>query len=102
MRLSRPSLSVQPREGGNSPRGVRRRDRGRGTANIESGLLAIVPQRYKVIGGSDVYETPTGEEFERALPLGIEALLLEGGHIERVENPAKRRRSKGAQAPPPM
>jgi hypothetical protein len=61
------------------------------TENVRSGLLEIVPRTYKVIGGSEVFETPPGEEFERALPLGIEALLVEGGHIERVEKPAKRK-----------
>jgi hypothetical protein len=87
-------LSVQPREGGNYTQHEEfdaELTEDEETANIESGLLAIVPQRYKVIGGSDVYETPTGEEFERALPLGIEALLLEGGHIERAKRPAQKK-----------
>ncbi len=60
--------------------------------NIASGLLEIVPQRYKVIGGSDVYETPPGEEFDAALPIGQEALLIEGGHIKRVEKPARKKK----------
>jgi hypothetical protein len=87
-------LSVQPREGGNYTQHEEfdaELTEDEETANVNSGLLAIVPQRYKVVGGSDVYETPTGQEFERALPLGIEALLVEGGHIERVEKPAKRK-----------
>jgi hypothetical protein len=62
------------------------------TANLASGLLEIVPRKYKVIGGSEVHETQPGEEFERALPLGQEALLIEGGHIERVEKPAKKKK----------
>jgi hypothetical protein len=62
-------------------------------ANLASGLLEIVPQKYKVIGGSDVFETPPGEEFEQALTLGQEALLIEGGHIERVvEKPARKKK----------
>jgi hypothetical protein len=65
-------------------------------ANLKSGLLEIVPRRYKVIGGSDVYETPPGREFEAALPIGNEALLIEGGHIERVEaKPAKPAKQTG-------
>lgn len=55
------------------------------TANVASGLLAIVPRRYRVTGGSDVYETPPGGEFNRALPQGIEKLLVTGGFIERVK-----------------
>ena len=58
--------------------------------NVESGLLAIVPQTYKVVGDSVVHDTQPGDTFEKALPVGVEALLVAGGHIERVE-----------QAPPP-
>jgi hypothetical protein len=54
-------------------------------ANLANGLLEIVPQRYKVIGGSRVYDTAPGDEFERAMTLGQEQLLIEGGAIERVE-----------------
>lgn len=61
------------------------------TANVKSGLLAIVPQRYRVIGGSVVHDTAPGGEFEMALPMGNEALLIEGGHIERVDKPAKKK-----------
>jgi hypothetical protein len=87
-------LAVQPREGGSYTQHEEfdaDLTEDEETANVKSGLLAIVPQRYKVVGGSDVWETPTGEEFERALSLGEEALLLEGGHIERVEKPAKKK-----------
>jgi hypothetical protein len=92
-------LLVQPREGGSYEQGQEFESaftEDEETANLANGLLEIVPQRYKVIGGSDVYETPPGEEFERALPLGQEALLIEGGHIERVEKPArKKKEAKG-------
>jgi hypothetical protein len=87
-------VQVQPREGGSYSQHEEFETaftEDEETANVSSGLLAIVPQRYKVVGGSDVWETPTGEEFERALSLGEEALLLEGGHIERVEKPAKKK-----------
>jgi hypothetical protein len=67
-------------------------------ANLASGLLELLPRKYKVIGGSEVYETPPGEEFEAALPLGQEALLIEGGHIERVEKPAKKSKKKEAKS----
>lgn len=61
--------------------------------NLASGLLELMPSRYKVIGGSRVHDTDPGDEFTAALPLGIEALLVEGGHIERVQ-PAKPKRKK--------
>jgi len=63
-------------------------------ANVQSGLLEIMPQTYKVIGASTVWDAAPGEEFERALTLGEEQLLVEGGHIERVEKPAPKRRAK--------
>ena len=53
-------------------------------ANVASGLLEIMPQKYKVVGGSRVFETAPGDEFSKALTLGQEALLVAGGHIERV------------------
>jgi hypothetical protein len=57
------------------------------SANITSGLLEIVPARFKVIGEQRVAETDPGEEFEAVLTLGQQQLLLDGGHIERVETP---------------
>lgn len=83
-------LNVQPREGGSYKQNEEFDadfTQEEETANIHSGLLEIVPVTYKVIGGSDVYETPPGEVFDAALPMGNEALLIEGGHIERVEKP---------------
>jgi hypothetical protein len=64
-------------------------------ANVNSGLLEILPQRYRVVGGSQVYETAPGEEFEAALLLENEAALIQGGHIERVEKkPAPKKKEK--------
>lgn len=63
-------------------------------ANLASGLLEIVPRDYKIVGGSHVFETPPGETITRAIPQGQEALLIEGGHIERVEKPAKKATKK--------
>lgn len=63
-------------------------------ANVASGLLAIVPQKYKVVGGSKVFETNPGDVFTRALSLGEEAALVAGGHIERVAAEATKRPQK--------
>jgi hypothetical protein len=64
-------------------------------ANLESGLLELQPSKYKVAGSSEVDGHAQGEEFEAAIPLGREALLIEGGHIERVEKkPAPKTRKK--------
>jgi hypothetical protein len=63
-------------------------------ANVNNGLLEIVPRRYKVIGGSHVYETPPGEEFEAAMLMGQEAALLAGGHIERVDAAPKKKQKE--------
>lgn len=64
------------------------------TANLANGLLEIVPRTYKVIGGSRVHETDPGDTFEMGLPIGPEALLIAGGHIERVDPPAAKRGKK--------
>jgi len=52
---------------------------------LDSGLLELVPRKYKVL--SDNYAVPQGETFEAAMLIEIEAALLSGGHIERVEKP---------------
>jgi hypothetical protein len=54
-------------------------------AAIDTGLLEIVPRKYKVVGQSRVFDTAPGDEFEKALRMGQEAALFAGGHIERVE-----------------
>lgn len=58
-------------------------------ANLNSGLLEIVPAEWKVTGGSYVFETPPGGTFTRALTLGEQSTLMAGGHIEPVEAPKK-------------
>ena len=55
--------------------------------NLASGLLEIVPQKYRVVGDSDVFDTPPGKEFTAALLIEQEAMLIAGGHIERVAAP---------------
>ena len=54
-------------------------------ANINTGLLAVVPRTYRVVGDSDVFETAPGGTFDRGLTQGQEALLVASGHIEPVE-----------------
>jgi len=65
-------------------------------ANLTSGLLEIVPRTYKVVGPSEVFETPAGSELEKALTMTQEKLLLDGGFLERVE--PKKTRSKKTEA----
>jgi len=57
------------------------------SANIANGLLEILPTRWKVIGTQRVAETDPGDEFEAVMTLGQQQLLIDGGHIERVEPP---------------
>jgi hypothetical protein len=49
-------------------------------------LLEIVPRKYRVL--SDNYERAQGEEFEGTFLMEIEAALIQGGHLERVAEPA--------------
>jgi hypothetical protein len=94
-------LQVQPREGGSYTQHEEFDStftQDEETENVRSGLLEIVPCKYKVIGGSVVHDTKPGDEFTAALPMGNEALLVQGGHIERVEKPepaAKPARKEG-------
>lgn len=50
---------------------------------LTSGLLEIVPRSYRVL--SDNYERPQGEVFEAAFLVELEAALISGSHIERVD-----------------
>ena len=64
-------------------------------ANLNSGLLEIVPREYRNIGGSVVHGVSPGETFTAALKVGEESALVAGGHIERVEEtPKKTRKGK--------
>lgn len=56
--------------------------------NLDSGLLELVPCVYRVVGGSRVFDTAPGDEFEAAMRLGQEQLLMAGGHIVRVDEPS--------------
>ena len=68
-------------------------------ANIDSGLLEIVPRRYRVTSDSEVYGVRAGDDdptFEAALLMEPEQFLLEAGHIARVdpEKPKATRKKK--------
>jgi hypothetical protein len=80
-------LSVQPREGGSYTQYDE-------FENVRSGLLEIVPVLYRVTGGSVVHGTEPGGEFYASLPVGNEAQLVAGGHIERVDKPATQKKGK--------
>jgi uncharacterized lipoprotein YddW (UPF0748 family) len=55
---------------------------------LDSGLLELVPRTYKVL--SNNYATAgQGETFEAAFLIEIEAALIQGGHLERVDKPSK-------------
>lgn len=54
---------------------------------LGSGLLELVPRTYRVL--SDNYVHPQGETFDEAFLVENEAALISGGHIERVDKPAK-------------
>jgi hypothetical protein len=87
-------LAVQPREGGSYGQHEEfdtDLTEDEETENVRSGLLEIVPVLYRVTGGSVVHDTEPGGEFYASLPIGNEAQLVQGGHIERVEKPAKRK-----------
>lgn len=53
---------------------------------VEAGHLEIVPATYRVL--SDNYSAaPQNETYEAALTMEQEAVLVAGGHIERVDEP---------------
>jgi len=66
--------------------------------NVNSGLLEIVPSEYRVVAeDSVVYDTPTGGTFKAGLLMENEAALIQGGHIELVEEkPAPKKKQKEA------
>lgn len=51
-------------------------------ANVASGLIAIVPRTYKVVGSSEVFETKPGGTFTAALTMAQEQHLIDGGFIK--------------------
>lgn len=59
---------------------------------LAAGLLEIVPRSYRVL--SDNYERPMGEVFEAAFLVEIEAALISGDHIERVDKPEAKKKKE--------
>lgn len=59
---------------------------------LASGLIEIVPRSYQVL--SDNYERPMGEVFDAAFLVEIEAALISGSHIERVDKPATKQKKE--------
>lgn len=58
---------------------------------LDSGLLVLVPRKYKVL--SNNFEAgKQGDEIEAAYLIEIEQAHLQGGHLERVDpKPAKKK-----------
>lgn len=51
---------------------------------LDAGRVEIIPRPYLVVGTSRVHDTDPGGTFTLGLPVGQEAALIEGGHIERA------------------
>lgn len=70
---------------------------------LNTGVLELVPRTYRVLSPNYVGpdgNAKQGDEFEAALTIGQEQSLLDGGHLERVEEkkPAKKAAAKKAAA----
>ena len=55
---------------------------------LNSGLLALVPRKYKVLS-NNFAAADQGSEIEAAYPVEIEQALIQGGHLERVDDKPK-------------
>lgn len=55
--------------------------------NLSTGLLEIVPATYEVTGDSRVFDTDKGGTFTKALTMGEERHLVEGGFVKRLPDP---------------
>jgi hypothetical protein len=60
---------------------------------LASGLLELVPRTYKVLS-NNFNAAEQGETFEGSFPVELEAALIQGGHIERVDKPAAKAAEK--------
>jgi hypothetical protein len=58
--------------------------------HVDSGHLEIVPRTYLVLS-NNYAAAKQGETFTGALLVEQEAALIQGGHIERVDRPAKKK-----------
>lgn len=54
---------------------------------VASGHLEVVPRTYRQLS-RNYSAAAQGETFEAALPVELEAALVQGCHIERVDEPA--------------
>lgn len=59
--------------------------------HLDAERLAPVERRYRVVGSREVFDTEPGKEFERALRLEQEQMLIDGGHIELVDDEPKKK-----------
>jgi hypothetical protein len=65
--------------------------------NVESGLLEVVPRKYRVLVDTEVYGVRGSDldpTFEAAMLIEQESMLTVGGHIQRVEDPPAKRTTK--------
>jgi hypothetical protein len=60
---------------------------------LNSGLLELVPRAYKVLS-NNFNAAKQGEHFEGSFPVELEAALIQGGHIERVDKHAAKAAEK--------
>src|SRR5262245_21560664 len=60
---------------------------------LDAGLLELVPRQYKVLSDNYAAGEP-GDLVELALLVELEAALIAGGHIERVEKPPAKKAVK--------
>lgn len=58
---------------------------------IDSGLLELVPRTYRVLS-NNYAAAKQGETFEGSFPVELEAALIQGGHIERVDPAPKKKK----------
>ena len=64
---------------------------------LDSGALELAPRTYNVLSDSFTIEgwpCPQDAVVTAAFPVEIESALIAGGHIERVNKPAKKEASK--------
>jgi uncharacterized lipoprotein YddW (UPF0748 family) len=66
---------------------------------LDSGLVELVPRTYRVLS-NNYSAAGQGEKFEGALLKEIEAGLISGGHIERVDEPPVKSSDESADTPP--
>lgn len=58
---------------------------------LDAGHLEIAPRTYKVLS-NNYSAAPQGKTFTAAMLVEQEAALIQGGHIERVDAPASKRK----------